>query len=99
MIAIDATSKKRPDGNFIEQIFPVIKEKYAHQAFMADCSTYEEAKVAYGLGVDCIGTTLSGCTDYTRGNQLPDRLLIKKLTEEIPVSITARGWIWTPDQC
>lgn len=98
MIAIDATSRKRPDGNFIEQIFPVIKEKYADQAFMADCSTYEEAKVAYELGFDCIGTTLSGYTDYTRGNQLPDTLLIKKLLEDIPVPIIAEGGIWTPEQ-
>ena len=46
IIAIDATNRVRPDGKIISEVFPTIREKYSDQLFMADCSTYEEAKEA-----------------------------------------------------
>ncbi|QUW21467.1 N-acetylmannosamine-6-phosphate 2-epimerase [Sporosarcina sp. Marseille-Q4063] len=96
IIAIDATKRLRPDGKTISEIFPVIKEKYKDQLFMADCSTYEEANLAYKLGFDCIGTTLSGYTDYTYGTNLPNMDLIERLVKEFPIPIIAEGGIWTP---
>lgn len=91
IIAIDATKRVRPDGTVISEVFPEIRKQYKDQIFMADCSTYEEAVEAYKLGFDCIGTTLSGYTSYTKGVQLPNITLLKKLVTDLPVPIIAEG--------
>lgn len=98
MIALDATNRVRPDGKTISEVFPMIRASYPNQLFMADCSTYEEAKEAYALGFDCLGTTLSGYTDYTQGTSLPNVELIDRLVEDFPIPIIAEGGIWTPEQ-
>ena len=97
IIALDATSRVRPDGKTINEVFPIIRDKYKGQIFMADCSTYSEAEAAYELGFDCIGTTLSGYTQYTRGKKLPDIDLVERIVKEINVPIIAEGGIWTPE--
>ncbi|MDR7078966.1 N-acylglucosamine-6-phosphate 2-epimerase [Neobacillus niacini] len=98
IIALDATKRIRPDGKTIEEVFPLIREKYKDQLFMADCSTYEEGLTAYKLGFDCVGTTLSGYTDYTKGTALPDTVLIEKLVRDLPIPVIAEGGIWTPEE-
>ena len=98
IIALDATNRTRPDGKTISEVFPMIRKKYKNQLFMADCSTYEEAKTAYELGFDCLGTTLSGYTAETQGKSLPDVTLIERLVHDFPIPIIAEGGIWTPDQ-
>ena len=98
IIALDATKRIRPDGKTISEVFPEIRETYKEQIFMADCSTYEEAVEAYKLGFDCLGTTLSGYTEYTKYNELPDLKLIERLVEDFPIPIIAEGGIWTPEE-
>lgn len=98
IVAMDATNRMRPDGKTISEVFPSIKEKYPEQLFMADCSCYEDAKIAYELGFDFIGTTLSGYTKETSGRSLPDFELIEQLVQNIPVPIISEGGIWTPEQ-
>lgn len=98
IIALDATNRIRPDGKTIGEVFPIIRERYKDQIFMADCSTYEEAEEAYKLGFDCLGTTLSGYTDYTKGKSLPDLTLIERLAKNLPIPIIAEGGIWTPQE-
>ncbi|WP_028390138.1 N-acetylmannosamine-6-phosphate 2-epimerase [Bacillus cihuensis] len=98
IIAIDATNRVRPDGKTISEVFPTIRETYKDQLFMADCSTYEEAKEAYELGFDCLGTTLNGYTEYTKGSSLPNFELIERLVKDFPIPIIAEGGIWTPEQ-
>lgn len=97
IIALDATRRLRPDGHVLSDVFPSIRAKYPHQLFMADCSNYEEAKEAYDLGFDCLGTTLSGYTSYTKGTQLPDVQLIERLVKDFPIPVIAEGGIWTPE--
>lgn len=97
IIALDATKRIRPDGKTISEVFPKIRETYKEQIFMADCSTYEEAKEAYELGFDCLGTTLSGYTEYTKGNHLPDLELIERLVRDFRIPVIAEGGIWTPE--
>ncbi|WP_251551205.1 N-acetylmannosamine-6-phosphate 2-epimerase [Neobacillus muris] len=97
IIALDATARVRPVGKTIQEIFPLVREKYPNQLFMADCSTFEEAKLAYELGFDCVGTTLIGYTDYTKGHHVPDLDLIERMAKEIPVPVIAEGGIWSPD--
>lgn len=98
IIAMDATKRIRPDGLTIDQIFPVIRKKYKDQLFMADCSTFEEGMLAYELGFDCVGTTLAGYTEYTKGRSLPDFELAEKLVKHLPIPVIAEGGIWTPEQ-
>jgi N-acylglucosamine-6-phosphate 2-epimerase len=98
IIALDATNRIRPDGKTVSEIFPVIREKYKDQIFMADCSTYEEANEAYRLGFDCLGTTMSGYTPYTKGKELPDLELIERLVKDFAVPIIAEGGISTPEE-
>ncbi len=81
----------------LRELFPIIKEKYKDQLFMADCSTFEEAKSAARLGFDFVGTTLCGYTDYTLGRHLPDIDLIEKLIKELDIPVIAEGGIWTPE--
>lgn len=98
IIALDATKRIRPDGKTISEVFPEIRETYKEQIFMADCSTYEEAKEAYELGFDCLGTTLSGYTEYTKHHQLPDLALMERLVQDFPIPVIAEGGIWSPEE-
>lgn len=98
IIALDATNRMRPDGKIISEVFYELREKYNDQIFMADCSTYEEAVEAYRLGFDCIGTTLSGYTEYTIGTSLPDFKLIERLVRDFDIPIIAEGGIWTSEE-
>lgn len=67
------------------------------QLFMADCATFEEAKQAVELGFDCIGTTLCGYTEETKGINLPNFNLIQQLATSFDCPIIAEGGIWTPE--
>ncbi|MEG0439921.1 MAG: N-acetylmannosamine-6-phosphate 2-epimerase [Solibacillus sp.] len=98
IIALDATKRIRPDGKTISEVFPEIRETYKEQIFMADCSTYEEAKEAYELGFDCLGTTLSGYTEYTKNRSLPDLQLMERLVQDFPIPVIAEGGIWTTEE-
>lgn len=98
IIAMDATDRVRPDGSTISELFPQIRETYKDQLFMADCSTYEEAAKAVELGFDCIGTTLSGYTEATKGKSLPDFELVEKLVKNFSVPIVAEGGVSTPEE-
>ncbi|MFD1780036.1 N-acetylmannosamine-6-phosphate 2-epimerase [Fredinandcohnia salidurans] len=98
MIALDATSRVRPDGHTITEIYPEIRRKYPNQLFMADCSTLEEGIQAEKLGFDAVGTTLSGYTEYTKDVKLPNIDLIKEFVEHLSVPIIAEGGISSPEE-
>lgn len=97
IIAIDATKRPRPDGLTLDEFFKKVREKYPNQLFMADCSDFEEGMHAAELGFDFIGTTLSGYTEYTKGRELPDLPLIKKLANSCGKPVIAEGGIWSPE--
>ena len=65
---------------------------------MADCSTYEEGVQAEKLGFDCVGTTLSGYTDATKGRQLPDYAMAEILVKDLTIPVIAEGGISTPEE-
>ena len=98
MIALDATSRVRPDGHTITEIFPEIRRTYPAQLFMADCSTLEEGIQAEKIGFDAVGTTLSGYTEYTKDVKLPNIKLIKEFVEYLSVPIIAEGGISSPEE-
>lgn len=98
VIALDATTRVRPDGTTIKEFFPKIREKYPNQLFMADCSTYEEGMLAAQIGFDCIATTLCGYTGYTKNEEIPNDQMIKSLVKDCPNPVIAEGGISSPDQ-
>lgn len=98
IIAIDATIRMRPDGMTIKEAFPIIRAKYPNQLFMADCSNFEEAKLAAELGFDYIGSTMAGYTPYTEGRVLPALDLIERMVKELDAPVIAEGGISTPEE-
>lgn len=97
-IAMDATDRIRPGGVTLDDFFPVVRQKYPDQLFMADCSTIEEGMHAAELGFDLIGTTLVSYTPYTKGAALPPYSVIETLVKSCGKPVIAEGNISTPEQ-
>lgn len=98
IIATDCTKRQRPDGKTLDEFFKEIRAKYPDQLFMADCSSYEEGVHAAEIGLDLIGTTMNGYTEYTKGSKLPNLELMKSLVADTKKPVIAEGGIWTPEQ-
>ena len=95
MIALDSTNRVRPNGEKLEDLIKYIKNSGV--LVMADISNYEEALKAQELGVDCVSTTLSGYTDYTKKLDSPDFELIERLVKDLNIPVIAEGRINTPE--
>lgn len=94
IIALDATSRIRPNGLDLETLFYEIKRKYPTMYFMADCATFAEGLHAQAIGFDFVGTTLCGYTKDTKGEKIPNLKLLKELTTSLNIPIIAEGGIW-----
>ncbi|WVK99302.1 N-acetylmannosamine-6-phosphate 2-epimerase [Cyanobacterium sp. Dongsha4] len=97
IIAIDATQRKRPNGETLEKIIPHIQQNLG-KLVMADIDTRENAIIARDLGVDFIGTTLYGYTQDTRQFTPPNFDLIEELVREINTPIICEGGIKNPEE-
>ncbi|BBH23238.1 putative N-acetylmannosamine-6-phosphate 2-epimerase [Paenibacillus baekrokdamisoli] len=95
IVALDATSRPRPDGRTLEETIAELKK--CGIPIMADISTYEEGIDAARFGADYISTTLSGYTPYSV-TKLPNLELVYRLSETLTVPIVAEGGISTPEE-
>lgn len=95
MIALDATLRRRPNGEQLEDLVRYAKDH--GRLVMADCSTYDEAVHAEKIGFDCISTTLCGYTPYSENLPGPNLPLIEKLSADLHIPVLAEGKINTPE--
>lgn len=98
IIALDCTQRPRGDGTTINQFLAQIKEKYPDIILMADISTLEEGINAEKCGVNLVGTTLSGYTDYSPAIDGPDFPLVESLVKALHIPVIAEGKVHYPDQ-
>lgn len=97
MIAIDATHRKRPNEERLEDLIQYIRNNNC--LVMGDISTYEEGINAIQKGVDCISTTLSGYTNYSNVKSTgPNFDLLKNLVEYGHVPVICEGKVNTPGE-
>ncbi|HBF3751679.1 TPA: N-acetylmannosamine-6-phosphate 2-epimerase, partial [Clostridioides difficile] len=94
MIALDATNRVRPNNEDLKELIKYIKENGV--LVMADISNYDEAIKAQEYGVDCVSTTLSGYTPYTKTLEGPDFVLMKRLVKDLEIPVIAEGKVNTP---
>jgi len=98
IIACDATQRKRPNNEKLEDLF-----KYIHinkRLAMADISTLEEGIAAQQAGADILSTTLAGYTLESASSPVdePDFELLKLLVENTNLPVVLEGRIWEPKQ-
>lgn len=102
IVAIDATSRPRPDGLTLAQTVQTLRQAYPQVQLMADVDTLAHGLQAVALGFDCVGTTLAGYTlasQATSPKQQPDYDLLDALVKETPnTPIILEGRVWEPWQ-
>ncbi len=98
VVALDCTLRKRGDGKNVNQFIQEIRDRHGDILLMADISNYEEGVNAWKCGVDIVGTTMSGYTDYTPRLDEPDYELMRRLAADVDIPVIGEGKIHTPEQ-
>lgn len=98
IVAIDATSRPRPDGRTFEQTVRALRAR-CDTLVMADCMTIDDIRGAVAAGADLVSTTLSHgkpAIDTTMAEG-PDLALLRRAVEEFPgVPVVCEGHVHTP---
>lgn len=97
VIALDATYRKRPNGENLKDLVDYIHEN-SNALVMADIATIRDAEYAFECGADMVSTTLSGYTDDSPKQDDPDFELVEQLSGRLPIPVIAEGRIQTPEQ-
>lgn len=97
VIALDATNRKRPNGERLKDLVRYIHEE-SDILVMGDIDTVEGAEYAVDCGVDLLSTTLSGYTSDSPRLNVPDFNLVEILCKSASVPVIAEGRIQTPVQ-
>ncbi|EES91226.1 N-acetylmannosamine-6-phosphate 2-epimerase [Clostridium botulinum] len=94
IIALDATTRKRPNSHNLKELVDYIHKN--KRLVMGDISTIAEGINAEILGVDCVSTTLSGYTPYSKQGDSVDLEIIEKLSNRLYIPVIGEGKISTP---
>lgn len=97
-LATDATFRRRPNGERLEDIVSFVKKNYPSVTLMADIARVEEAVHAEEIGFDCVSTTLCGYTPETRSIIPPSLDLVDELLRRMKIQVIAEGGIWEVGQ-
>jgi N-acylglucosamine-6-phosphate 2-epimerase len=99
IVALDATSRPRPDGMELAELVRQIRLNYPQLLLMADVSTVGEGIEAQRLGFDLVSATLVGYTAYTQGQKVyaDDFAILKDMLRQIRTPLVAEGNILTPE--
>lgn len=98
IVAVQLTDQPRPDGLSRGEAVAAIRRAFPGLALMADVATLSEGVEAARLGVDLIGTTMSGYTPDSPRLAGPDLELVRALAGAVTVPVIAEGRIGTPDE-
>lgn len=96
IIAIDATSRKRPQGENLETLIAKIHSEL-QLPVMADIDTLEAAEKAALAGADILGTTLYGYTKETENLSPPGLELLENMIKTLKVPAICEGGIASPE--
>lgn len=97
VIALDATSRPRPDGVSLGDLIARIHAEL-DKPVLADVSTLDEALQAQALGADLVAPTLAGYTPYSRQTEGIDLDLLRQMSQQLETPVIAEGRIHTPEQ-
>ncbi len=97
IIALDATDRSRSPGESVRELVEKIHQRLS-LVVMADISNKEEGVAAAEMGVDLVGTTLSGytCPPFAGPFDPPDLELVARLAAALRVPVIAEGRYNTP---
>ncbi|WP_159649641.1 N-acetylmannosamine-6-phosphate 2-epimerase [Erysipelothrix aquatica] len=98
IIALDATSRKRPNGEIVSEIITQIRHEYPSTLIMAEISTIDEAFTALTYDIDLISTTLSGYTKESENIHHVNIDLIRDIVAITDIPVIAEGKIETIDE-
>lgn len=99
IIAIDATSRPRPDGLSLSELIEKIHKELG-KAVWADISTFEEGINAAACAADFVSTTLYGYTQESRqsAEAPPDFQLLERLCRKLSSPVVLEGRVWHPEE-
>ena len=97
VVAVDATSRFRPDGQRLEDLVQRSRDEL-RAPLMADVDSVENGLQAAELGCEWVGTTLFGYTEETSDCSPPALTLLPSLRQKLKPSVRliCEGGIATP---
>ncbi|MEO7589144.1 MAG: N-acetylmannosamine-6-phosphate 2-epimerase [Arachnia sp.] len=95
IVAIDATSRPRPDGRTFADVVAGLKEQYPDVLVMADCGSVTDCVRAEADGADIIGTTLGGYTQDRNKTVGPDFEFAQEAIEACSRPVVVEGRVHT----
>lgn len=96
LIALDGTARPRPYGETFRSIISRVQAELGCPV-MADVATYEDGiRAAEEDGANIVGTTLSGYTPETMGQDVADYALVQRLATRLNVPVICEGRLRSP---
>ena len=98
MVAVDATSRRRPNGKTGDEFIAAIRHSFPSVRILADVATVAEGIAAHRAGATAVATTLSGYTPETenRCGDGPDWDLLASLVQAVDAPVILEGSVASP---